>query len=68
MTPDELRDALDELGMTQTECARRMRVSLRTVQTWVSGKHEIPGPAEVLVETWLAHPEVLPPSEEASGE
>lgn len=63
MTADELRDALDQLDLTQTEAARRMRVSLRTVQTWVAGKHEIPGPAEVLVKTWLAHPETLPDEE-----
>lgn len=59
MTADELRDALDELNLTQTEAARRLHVSLRTVQNWVAGTHEVPGPVEVLIRTWLRHPELL---------
>lgn len=59
MTADEFRKALDKLDMPQTEAARRMRVSLRTVQNWIAGTHEVPGPVEVLVETWLACPEAL---------
>ena len=59
MTADELRDALDALGLTQTEAARRLRVSLRTMQNWCAGTHEVPGPAEVLIGTWCRHPELL---------
>lgn len=55
----ELRAALAELNMTQTEAARRLHVSLRTVQNWVAGVHDVPGPVEVLVRTWCRHPELL---------
>lgn len=59
MTAGELRDALDTLDLTQTEAARRLHVSLRTVQNWCAGTHEVPGPVEVLIRTWLHHPELL---------
>lgn len=59
MTAEELREALDDLGLTQTEAARRLRVSLRTVQNWCGGQHEVPGPVEVLIEAWRRHPELL---------
>lgn len=59
MTAEDLREALVRLDLTQTEAARRLRVSLRTVQNWCAGHHEVPGPVEVLVETWLRHPELL---------
>lgn len=65
MTSEELREALDELDMTQTEAARRLRVSLRTMQNWVAGKHEVPGPVEVLFGLWRRHPELL--EEETDG-
>lgn len=53
MDADELRDVLDELGITQREAARRLRVSDRAVRYWVAGEREIPGPVEALVECWL---------------
>lgn len=53
MDAEELRDALDELGLTQVEAAERLRVSGRTVRYWVAGEREIPGPAEALIECWL---------------
>ena len=59
MTADELREAFNTLGLTQTEAAKRLHVTLRTVQNWCGGKHEVPGPVEVLIETWLTHPELL---------
>jgi len=53
MEADELREALDELGISQLEAARRLRVSGRAVRYWVAGEREIPGPVEALVECWL---------------
>lgn len=53
MDAGELREALEELGISQREAARRLRVSPRTVRYWVAGDREIPGPVEVLVECWL---------------
>lgn len=53
MEADELREALDELGISQREAARRLRVTDRAVRYWVAGEREIPGPVEALVECWL---------------
>lgn len=35
-------ELLTALGLTQTECARRFRVPLRTVQGWKLGERECP--------------------------
>lgn len=59
MTATELRDALDRLDLTQREAAEALGVSLRTVQSWVGGEHEIPGPAARLVRLWTRHPEII---------
>lgn len=56
MDADELREALDELGISQREAARRLRVTDRAVRYWVAGEREIPGPVEALVECWLTKP------------
>jgi len=40
----ELRDALDEIGWTQTEAARRLGVSTNTVYRWCAGKDDVPSP------------------------
>jgi DNA-binding transcriptional regulator YiaG len=59
VTPDELRAVLDDLGLSQLEAARRLGVSGRTVQAWAGGTNAVPGPAERLLRTWQAHPELL---------
>ena len=43
MTPEEFRQSLQELNMTQREFARLIRRSERTVGGWVSGAVPIPG-------------------------
>lgn len=53
MEAEEFQDALDRLGISQVEAARRLRVSDRAVRFWVAGDRKIPGPVEVLVECWL---------------
>lgn len=58
--PEELQAALDELGITQREAAEALGVSLRTVQSWVAGKHEIPGPAARLVRLWVQREDLRP--------
>lgn len=64
MSNEEFRRALDALGLSQTEAARRFRVGLRSVQHWVAGTHKVPPPVEVLLETWRANPELLLEDEE----
>ena len=59
VTPRQLKDALDQLGLTQTAAAIRLSVSLRTMQNWCAGVHEVPGAVELLLRLWLRHPELM---------
>lgn len=36
------RDLLAMLGLTQSECARRFGIPLRTVQSWALGERQCP--------------------------
>lgn len=47
MTGQQLREALSELGWSQRELARRLRVHQNTVTQWMRG--EAPGYAEAYV-------------------
>ena len=53
MTATQFRKALNRLGVNQTQMAKALRVTPRTVRNWVAGNVEIPGPVEVLLEGWL---------------
>lgn len=61
MTGDQLRDAIDELRLTQAEAARLLDVTPRTVGNWIRGRHEVPGAVSRLLRTWIRRPEVRPP-------
>jgi transcriptional regulator with XRE-family HTH domain len=39
---DELEQKLEELGWSQAELGRRIRVSQTTVTNWVRGRHSVP--------------------------
>ncbi len=58
MEPDELRAIRAELGLTQTEMAKRLGVKLRGYQAWEAdegmSKRAIPGPAVLLARRLLA--------------
>jgi DNA-binding transcriptional regulator YiaG len=63
MTPDQLRAARDQLGLTQVELAKVLEVSQRAVEGWEQGtrngrEHAIPAPVAKLVELALRHPNV----------
>ena len=45
MTPEQLRNIIDALGITQGEMARRMGVNQRTIVKWLAGEREMGGPA-----------------------
>ena len=53
MTAQGFRDALAKLGINQVQAARALRVDPRTVRRWIAGDVKIPGPVEILLETWL---------------
>jgi len=42
MSPSELRRRRKELGLTQRELAKLLRVNLMTVSRWERGDHRIP--------------------------
>lgn len=46
MTPDEYRQALETLGLTQGGGARLLGVDDRTSRRWACGERDIPPPAE----------------------
>lgn len=49
MTHDQLREALDDVGMSQMELARRLKRNPRTVRSWVKGTNPIPHELAILV-------------------
>ena len=53
MTPDQLRDALERLGISQLTAARWLGVDGRTVRRWLAGDRKMPAMAGELVKTWL---------------
>jgi DNA-binding transcriptional regulator YiaG len=45
MTPDEYREAIAGLGLSQIAAARLLGVDARTSRRWASGDRDIPPPA-----------------------
>lgn len=70
MTSDELRQALEELGLDRREASEALGVSPSTVRHWLSGRHAVPTPAAKLLRLWVRRTELRPtvgddvPSEE----
>lgn len=52
MTKADFADALTELGLTQSELARLLGVTDRTVRRWVDAPEDIPGPATQAIQAW----------------
>lgn len=50
MTPEEFRSIRRTLDETQTTLARRLGVTLRTVQRWEAGAYKVPPMAAQLLE------------------
>lgn len=61
MTSDELRQALEELGLDQREAADALGVSPSTVRHWLSGRHAVPTPAAKLLRLWAQRQDLRPP-------
>lgn len=45
MTPDEYRDAIARLDLSQVAAARLLGVDERTSRRWATGEREVPPPA-----------------------
>ena len=47
---ETFRAWLNQLGLTQMECARRLNVDPRSVRAWALGERAVPGPAIAALE------------------
>jgi len=54
MTPDEYREAIDALGMSQLAAAKLLGVDARTSRRWASGERDIPPPASRFLQYLIA--------------
>ena len=45
MTPNEYRETIEKLGLSQIAAARLLGVDERTSRRWASGERDIPPPA-----------------------
>ena len=51
MTPDELKETRSRLGLTQTQLAQELGVTLNAVQRWEAGERPIRRVTELALET-----------------
>ncbi|MGD0485108.1 MAG: adhesin [Gemmatimonadales bacterium] len=63
MSPLELRDGLQVLGLSQVQLARDLHVTDRAVRYWVAGKHRVPAHVVRIVKQGLERGYYLPPAE-----
>lgn len=52
-------EARNRIGLSQTEFAHMMGVSVRTLQDWEQGRREPSGAAKMLLKIATQHPEVV---------
>lgn len=55
----DLRDLRRAAGLTQVQAAERMRVSSSSIRRWEHGKHPLPDPYELWVDTYGVPVEVI---------
>ena len=53
MSPQQFRDALRRLRLSQVQAAKRLSVNERTVRRWVAGDSRIPESVALLLQSWL---------------
>lgn len=56
---NSLKGILDQLGLKQTELARLLDVSSRTVSLWATGETALPGPVAAYLRVVRSRPDVL---------
>ena len=57
MTPDDLRFALVELGITQTQLARLIGITPRAISLWLGSERGIPGSVEAYLRLMVSLPQ-----------
>lgn len=59
MPRNMLQDALDTLGWSQAELARRIEVHANSVSGWMTGKTPLPGPVKAYLRLAVKAKEML---------
>lgn len=54
MTPDEYRDAIERLELSQVAAAKLLGVDDRTSRRWASGERDVPAPAARFLQYLIA--------------
>ncbi|MGV8921271.1 MAG: helix-turn-helix domain-containing protein [Pseudomonas sp.] len=57
--PNEIVETRVKCGLSQTQFAKALRISARTLQQWEQGRRHPSGAAETLLKIVSRHPEVL---------
>ena len=64
---NEVAAARMKTGLSQSEFARALRISPRTLQEWEQGRRKPSGSARTLIEIAFRHPEVIAESLNEAG-
>jgi putative transcriptional regulator len=59
ISPDSISAVRARLGLSQTQFARALGISLDTLQNWEQGRRRPTGPAKVLLKVAAKHPEAI---------
>ena len=58
VTPPDVKAVREQIGLSQSEFARLMRVSIKTLQNWEQHRRNPTGPAAALLKIVLTAPDV----------
>lgn len=59
VTQNDVVAARQKSGLSQTQFARALQISVRTLQGWEQGRRHPSGAARALIQIALRHPEVI---------
>lgn len=59
LTPPDVKSVREQIGLSQSEFARLMRVSIKTLQNWEQHRRNPTGPAAALLKIVLTAPDVV---------
>ncbi|HET9680023.1 MAG TPA: helix-turn-helix domain-containing protein [Gammaproteobacteria bacterium] len=65
VTPNDVAIARLKTGLSQSQFAKALHISARTLQEWEQGRRHPSGAAQALIQIALRHPEVI--AEELAG-
>lgn len=58
MSPTDVKAVREQIGLSQSEFARLMRVSIKTLQNWEQHRHSPTGPAAALLKIVSTAPDI----------